>query len=308
MLSSTERKSFFAPYSFREGTSISLADFAAYVVEQPTKVQEKLDQIKAECHEDDQTFLKWVLYRCLTISGGIYAFFAAFDGMSAVLTTLFPLISISALTALCLVAALSGLGVFLARDKFTIAEELNIKEELQVDLVNDYLFHLEKYYNQQYQKSLEDPNDLTILNHLQAIRNLKVLFDEKSNINQAIIGHSSSYAQTQMVVGIGAILFFSDGFFIGQSLAMYISPFLAINPAVLVLTLAIMIGFMALLAYWYCERPYVENYFYQDLFTDESKVKAALGRINQELNHLEQLKCAQSSNGHTHVRPRSLTF
>lgn len=289
---STLQNSFFSTYSGLAGKK-TFAHFIQEVVKLESDVTNELNTIKQSFSETNQPFLKWLMYQSLVVFGGVYAFFASFDGMSAVLLTLFPFINIGLLVAIGLVAAFSGLGVFLARDKMAIAETLEITEEYKLDLINDYLFHLERYYENRYLESLKTSDDLSILDNILYLKVLQDIFEDKSRLNQNIIRQPTSYIQTQMVLGIGAILFFSDGFFIGQSLALLISSFFAINSAALVLSMGIVIGLMALSSYWFVERPYVEKYLYQDLFTDESKVQLSLDRINNQLQHLEKLKFAK---------------
>jgi hypothetical protein len=289
---STPQNPFLSKYSlFKEPRTF--AHFSQQVIVQQTDVSNELSALKQSFSETNQPFLKWLMYQFLVVFGGVYAFFASFDGMSAVLTTLFPFINIGLLVAIGLVAAFCGLGVFLARDKMAIAETLEITEEYQLDLINDYLFHLERYYESLYQESLKETSDLSILDNIQYLKILKEIFEDKSRLNQNIIRQPMSYVQTQLILGIGAILFFSDGFFIGQSLALLISSFFALNSAALVLSMGIVIGLMALSSYWFVERPYVEKYLYQDLFTDESKVQASIERIDNQLQHLEKLKIAK---------------
>lgn len=293
----SEENSFFEKTYLISKQQNTLANFAKSIEANRTLVEKELHALKLICHEENQSILKYILYRCLTVFGGIYAFFASFDGMLAVLTALLPMMHMALMISLVLLAAFSGLGVFLARDKITIAEALDISEEYRLDLMNDYLFHLAKYYDKQFLTSLDDLENLEILQRISHIRAIKELLLNKSEVNKEIISKPANYIQTQLMITIGAILFFSDGFFIGQGLALCLAPLMCINPILFIFVAGIILGFMALSAFWFVEKPYVERYLYQDLFTDESNVQASLERISNHLKNLEKWAYIRSETG-----------
>ena len=290
MLTSVKKHYFFEEYSQENTASANLSIFSEKLLVYTIRIQQELEDIKKNCKEADSDSIQIFLYKTLSVFGGIYAFFAGFDGMLSVLSILFPELSISLMMSLGLVASFSALGVFLARDRMAIAEALEISEEPEVDIINDYLFSLEKYYAHLFNQSFENPKDLEIFAHIKDLELLKEFFISKSEINNKIILQSSSYFQAQSLIGIGAILFFSDGFFIGQGLVAILAQFLMVNSAPLILSLSIFLGLMALSAYWFVERPYVEKYLYQELLTDESKVQECLQRLDKELKVLKKFE------------------
>lgn len=290
MLISVKKHYFFEEFSQENTASVSLSIFSQKLLCCTIRIQQELEDIKQNYKESDSDSIQIFLYKTLSIFGGIYAFFAGFDGMLSVLSILFPELSISLMISLGLVASFSALGVFLARDRMAIAEALEISEVQKLDMFNDYLFSLEKYYAYLFNQTFENPQDLEIFCHIKDLELLKEFFNQKSEINHQIILQPSSYFQAQSLIGVGAILFFSDGFFIGQGLVAILAQFLMVNSTPLILSLSIILGLMALSAYWFVERPYVEKYLYQELLTDESKVQECLQRLDKELKVLKKFE------------------
>jgi hypothetical protein len=290
---SKENMSFFKNYCGSHPSAISFKTFSDSVSADLENVIKELDRIKKQSEQVVNDSTQIALYKTLSVFGGIYAFFAGFDGMLSVLSILFPSLNTSLMISLGLVASFSALGVFLSRDRQSIAEALEIQEEEKLDTINDYLFSLEKYYRSLYIKSLKETDNFEIMEHLDSMLALRELLVNKSKLNEDLANQSMNYIQAQSVIGIGAILFFSDGFFIGQGLALLISQFLLVNSAPLVLGLSIFLGLMALSAYWFVERPYVETYLYQELLTDEKKVQESISHLDQELEVLKKFKALE---------------
>lgn len=292
MLKSVEQFQFFHMYCDKSPRPYSLHNLVKLMEKNLELVQSELKALKTFYEKESENLFIWFLYKILSIFGGMYAFFSGFDGMIAVLTVLFPMLNLKLILLLGLVSAFSSLGVFLARDKPSIAESLEISKEMNGALLEDYLFYLEKYYDALYQESFLNPKDLSILNHIAYIRILKSLFEEKSKLNMLKIQSWMSQLQTKMIIYIGAILFFSDGFFIGQGLALFLVQAFTLNASVLILCLSIWVGLMALSGYWFVERPYVEKYLYQQLMTDEESVQSSILRLDHMLKILEKLEYA----------------
>lgn len=289
MLKSVEQLGFFYSYCHDSSHSHSLHDFAESIGQHLDFVKLELNQLKILHEKKFKDLWAWSLYKLLSIFGGIYAFFSGFDGMIAVLTVLFPMLNLKLMLLVGLVSAFSSLGVFLARDKLTIAETLNVSEEIDGELLDDYLFHLTQYYDGLYQESFSHPKDLEILKFLVCIRTLKHLLEEKSKINVIKIQSWLSQLQTYLILMIGAILFFSDGFFIGQGLALFLVEAFTLNASLWVLCLSIFVGLIALSGYWFVEKPYVEKYLFQELMTDEEHVQKSLSKLDDMLRILEKL-------------------
>ncbi|MDQ5883687.1 MAG: hypothetical protein QG556_23 [Pseudomonadota bacterium] len=289
MLNSVEQLGFFYSYCHESSHDHSLHDFSESIVQHLELVKLELNLLKEQHEQKLKDVWSWLLYKILSIFGGIYAFFSGFDGMIAVLSVLFPMLNLKLMILVGLVSAFSSLGVFLARDKLSIAETLNISKEIDGELLDDYLFYLSQHYNFLYQESFNNPKDLEILNFLVCIRILKSLLEEKSALNIIKIQSWLSQLQTHLILMIGAILFFSDGFFIGQGLALFLVQAFTLNASIWVLCLSIFVGLTALSGYWFVEKPYVEKYLYQELITDEEHVQQSLSRLDDMLKMLEKL-------------------
>lgn len=289
MLQPVEPLNFFEKYCDEYSHSNSLFIFATFVEQHINIAQLQVSLLKKNDEKKNKDLISWIFYKILSIFGGIYAFFSGFDGMIAVLTVLFPMLNLKLILLLGLMSALSSLGVFLARDKLAIAESFNISEVIEGSFLDNYLFLLENYYHDMYQASMACVNDLKIIEYLPYIRILKCLFEEKSKRNDLKIHSYMSQLQTQTIIIIGAILFFSDGFFIGQGLALFLVQAFTLNASILVLCLSIFVGLIASSGYWFVERPYVEKYLYQKLMTDEEHVQKSLLKLDDMLKILEKL-------------------
>ena len=89
--------------------------------------------------------------------------------------------------------------------------------------------------------------------------------ENKKEINSQIQQTWNVWLQSSLVVFIGGLLHFSDGFFIGQNVAcLFISSSLTLNVCI-----STAIGVCALAAYWFVERKSLQDYLNDELFTDQ---------------------------------------
>ena len=238
-----------------------------------------------------------IMFHMVSTFGALCAIFAGFDGFVSVLTLLFPQLSLTCIIIFGIIAAICSFLAFIARDRQAIAEALGIHDYGTTNLSDSYVFAIEQYYHTNFIKSL-DKKDLAveILPAIEYLRTIETYLEDKSKNNQQVITQPMNILITQSVIGIGAILLFSDGFFIGQGLGTFLSLLFVIHNPLLIITLSVLLGVFALTVYFYVEKPYLEKYINNTLFTQENKVQESLERLKHNIAVLDNLLALQSSN------------
>jgi hypothetical protein len=247
--------------------------FARFIKEQCQEKEKKaLFQAELKLLRDHAKLKKgskvsWNLYYFLCVAGGIYALCSGFDGMVSVLSLLAPQIYLGVLIAFGLLSALSALGIFIARDRPSISDSLDLEHDPYHSMVDEYLYHVQMFNNQ----AIEDkwrPNP-DIAREYETAQKLKQIFKDKKKLNCEKKSSIWVGLQSQLVMGIGAVLFFSDGFFVGENVALLLAPLLGPHVAAITLGLSIAMGLFALAAYWYVERSSLKDYLFNHVVTDE---------------------------------------
>lgn len=248
----------------------SYQSFSLFVqnLENQARFADELAQIRRHKKLTASKKTSWRLYYFLSIAGGIYALCSGFDGMVSVLSLLTPQLYLGVIITLGLLSAISALGIFIARDLPSIMDSLNLAHSPYHSAVDTYLYHLQRF-NQQSTEENWKPG-AQFYQQVRTAEQLSKIFADKEVLNG--IRKSSWWVQVQahVVTGIGAILFFSDGFFIGENLALLCASVLA-SSQLLAFTLAIsvLMGIFALAAYWYVERCSMHDYLLNHVATDE---------------------------------------
>ncbi len=212
----------------------------------------------------------WKLYYFLCISGAIYALCAGFDGMFSVLSVIFPQLHLGLLVGFCVLSALCASGIFIVRDKPSVMDALELPSKESCSVVDEYIFSLQRYMHLQSECLLDSEklsSNVEYLGYLKkSTTHLGDILADKKEHNSQIQQTWHVWLQSSLVVFIGGLLYFSDGFFIGQNVAcLFMSPSLMLN-----IYIAAAIGICALAAYWFVERQSLEYYLYGVLFTDQN--------------------------------------
>jgi len=207
----------------------------------------------------------WKLYYFVCISGAIYALCAGFDGMFSVLSIIFPQLYLGLLVGFCVLSALCGLGIFIARDKPSVMDALELPSKESCSVVDEYIFSLQRYMHQQSERLLDSEELFNVVDLEKSTKHLGEILDNKKEINSQIQQTWHVWLQSSLVVFIGGLLYFSDGFFIGQNVAcLLISSSLMLS-----ICISAAIGVCALAAYWFVERKSLQDYLNDELFTDQ---------------------------------------
>lgn len=217
---------------------------------------------KPEKNADWLSYLKFVL---LAIAGTIFFGCEGFDGIMSMLSiTSLPTIAIFAIG---LAFSVFSVAVFYACDLVEISRNLGVDLSSAPKMVDIYLHEIEvikdlrKALDAGYSKKSREElaSDLALLEMLE--KRYAGLDEARQALKKALDSPLLSFFR-YLTSSIAGVLFFSSGFFAGQTVAMAIaSLFLAaVTPTFWpVLVASFVVGIAALSMYWFVERPAFEN-------------------------------------------------
>lgn len=231
----------------------------------------ELNQLREYTHslQNHQSSVSWGLYYFLCFAGGAYALCSGFDGMASILALVMPELYVGLLIALGIISALSALGIFIARDKPSIMDTIELSYNPYHSLVDEYLFSIHIYNDASISEKLKKHQQDFGMERV-AAGLLDNIFKDKAKINQEIKEKWWVQIQANIMMAIGGILFFSDGFFVGENVAVLISSMLGVNSFEWVLFTSLVMACFALVAYWYVERSSLKTYLYDNVSTDDN--------------------------------------
>ena len=231
--------------------------------------------------------MSWGLYYLLCIAGGLYALCSGFDGMASVLSLVVPQLYLGFVVFLGVLSALSALGIFIARDKPAIMESIGLSHNPYHNLVDEYIYSLQIYNSSQFQSKVQKNEQGTEFNNEKKIAEiLSAIFENKEELNTKVKNSWFVQIKANVVMFIGGVLFFSDGFFVGENVAMFLGTLLSTNSFGLTLGISLLMGLFALAAYWYVERSSLRDYLYDNVSTDECLRKDAAETNTKNLSLL----------------------
>lgn len=217
---------------------------------------------KPEKKADWVSHLKFVL---LAIAGTIFFGCEGFDGIMSILSmTSLPT---AAIFAIGLSFSFFSVFVFYACDLVEISKNLDVDLSSASKIVDIYLQEIEvikdlrKALDAGFSKKSREElaSDLVLLDMLQA--KYAGLDEARQSLKKALDNPWLTFFR-HFTAAIAGVLFFSGGFFAGQTVAMAIAGlFLAtVTPTFWpVLLASLIVGIAALSMYWFVERPVFEN-------------------------------------------------
>ena len=243
---------------------------------------------------NDTPWWKRILFTCLKIAGSLYALCAGFDGITAFLA-LFTSIPAWAIVLSGFLFSILSIAVFYGFDLVTIASNLNISfnESRQLlDLLQDEIKWIKKIKQHllaqiQYDAS-EQPQKI-----IAALLACESKFAQDRKIYQQMGEGAAIWLLNCMVSGIIGVVFFSGGFFTGQSLALAVFGlfFTSISATFWpILLISIVVGLAALSIYWFVERPALQNLVGSWFGRDPEKIAQLLDSSDFEELEAMQLK------------------
>lgn len=221
-----------------------------------------------------------IKYWLLAIAGIIFFGCEGFDGITAMLEV-FALTPVTIL-ATGVVFSLLAITVFCAFDLVEIAKNLGIKNKNSPQLLDIYLKEIELISTLQQKVIYDLPHCETVealRDNLAIVKMLQKKHDALEGARKTMenLGSGSALqAAKSITAGVAGIIFFSGGFFAGQTVALSIAElcFTAVAssfpPIVLI---SLLVGVAAFGVYWYVERPGIENLIAGHVGLDQEKIE-----------------------------------
>ncbi|WP_131782579.1 hypothetical protein [Legionella gresilensis] len=254
-----------------------LESFYVAILEDLNKELNKTKEEKASKKTPWTAKAKFIL---LAIAGTIFCGCEGFDGVSAVLgATSLPSIAIFAIG---LVFSLLSIAVFYAFDLLEVSKNLGVNLKSAPKLIDDYLKKVQYIKsisanlrnNILHRKTLDD-----ISSDIQLIQLLIQLYNELDKERDALtMALKRPALQAAKVIAsiITGIIFFSGGFFAGQTVALAIAGLITTAVASTfwpILVASVFVGLSAFALYWFVQRPGVENLIGKWLGLDKEKIE-----------------------------------
>lgn len=218
----------------------------------------------------------------LAVAGTILAICQGFDGIASLLR-----LSSVVPTAVVFIAGFAfsvlSVGVFYGFDLVEISKNLGVKVTKSYQLLDTFLEQV-KHINKII-KAIDDCyTEITDVEVLQLFKKMLALFYERDNaLDEARAVYTTAlnkpYLKFAKLISsaMSGVLFFSGGFFAGQSLVFSIVGLFSasVTATSLPIVLAgIAVGLAALSIYWFVERPGFENLVGRWLGLDRSNIEA----------------------------------
>jgi VIT1/CCC1 family predicted Fe2+/Mn2+ transporter len=235
----------------------------------------------------------------LTIAGIVLAFCDGFNGITSILA-LFNPVPMTIFT-IGVAFALISVAVFHGLDLVEISRNVGVKPNAskallntlvkQVELIKEIRNKIDHIYIE-----TEDREELQNYHRIikMLIQRFNAMEDERNSYLQAMDNPLLKMAKLSAAL-ITGVLFFSSGFFAGQSLALPIAAlFVASASATFlpVLLASLAIGIAAFCVYWYSVRPGVENIVGRLVGLDKEEVDnlADPEKVEFQVQALKQLE------------------
>lgn len=244
--------------------------------------------------ESSESWIKKIKFGFLAAAGALLAFTDGFNGMVTLTSGLFP-----AGIALGLGYAFSALSVavYYGFDLAVISENMGVEVSRSRNLL-DVLQEQMRWINKlrkEIKRSARNTHDMTELNDLQKMSAMLKSRHEEINAAKATyqqaLNHSSLNVAKKVTALATGVLFFSSGFFMGQSLAMLFLT--GVSAAAWPVTLTgVVMGLAAFGNYWFLERPGLENLVSKWFGLDKEKIEQlsdGCEEIKSKLDDLSEL-------------------
>ncbi len=258
----------------------------------PTALSAKINKKKP----DWGAYLKYIL---LGLAGTIYAICDGFDGLTSILFLL-PGVPLWSIFVMGIAFSTLSVAVFFGFDLVDISTNLDVKLSHSRHLLDvlveqtETITQIRKQIKHLYK--MADQDELTELHDL--VNMLMLRFGELDDARKI---YTDELDKTYLkglkltVAAISGILYFSYGFFSGQSFLINLAVFFGLSAMTgfwPVLAAGMVVGLSALSIYWFLARPAIENLVGRWLGFDEDKIALLAGEdlVEKQRSKLEQLE------------------
>jgi hypothetical protein len=262
-----------------------------------------LNEQKQQQRKKPSGWLNKLKYWLLAIAGIIFFGCEGFDGITAMLEV-FTLTPIAILATGCFFSLLAII-VFCAFDLVEIAKNLGIKNKNAPQLLDIYLREIkliDKIREQILSDFLlrEDMLVETLRENLDLVRMLQAkhkALDTARTTIQELGSRPALQAAKSITAAVAGVIFFSGGFFVGQTVALKIAElcFTAVaSNCPPIVFISFLIGVAAFGVYWYVERQGIENLIASYVGLDQEKIDelCAQKAVHKQTKNLQELECA----------------
>ncbi|KTD64746.1 coiled-coil domain-containing protein [Legionella spiritensis] len=243
----------------------------------------------------------------LAIAGIVYFGCEGFDGVTALL----GIFNLPALTIFLVGIGFSLLSivVFCAFDLVEISHNLGVDFKSSRKIIDIYLEEIKslkairRTIRDNYSNSQSDAEITQYLELIEILQKKHEMLNEARQQLQKSLNKPWLKAGKIATAGIAGIIFFSGGFFAGQTVALAVGGLFAagaLTPTFWPIILAsVLVGLAALSVYWFVERPGIENLIGRwvgldkekiDTFCDKDKVAKEARKLSALQSSLEEKK------------------
>lgn len=253
---------------------------------------------KAVKHKSKANWHARLQYLLLAVAGAIYFGCEGFDGITAILSILSLKAAIFVFICGAIFSLLS-IGVFYVFDLAEISKNLGVKIKNTPKIVDLYLREIEmikairKTINANFSKKTEERlgEDLVVLAML---KERYIALDSARHSLKQSLEHPGLEVTKKIMAAITGVIFFSGGFFAGQTVAMAFALLFVASVAPTfwpVLLASVVVGMAALSVYWFVERPRFENLIGRWVGLDKEKINELCDEdaVEKELSKLNAL-------------------
>ncbi|STY31038.1 coiled-coil protein [Legionella wadsworthii] len=218
-------------------------------------------------------------YLLLALAGTIYFGCEGFDGVTAIMGVFSSIPTIAIFAAGTLFSILSII-VFYSFDLVEISKNLGVKSSdapKLIDVLLDEFTQIKairlKLSQQKKEKSKKELEDDLLLAQMLLQRHNDLQHD-REQLKKAL-NNPYLRAGRMITAAIAGIIFFSGGFFAGQTVALAIASLFVASIAATawpIIVASIAVGLAALSVYWFVERPGIENLISRWKGLDKDKI------------------------------------
>lgn len=246
----------------------------------------------------------------LAAAGTLVAICEGFDGIATLLGSL-AVVPTAAIFISGVLFSLLSVGIFYGFDLMEISKLVGVSFKKSSKLLDVFLEQVEeinklkKIIDDRYaDESLDAADRLALKRMLAMLISRHDALDEARQSYLAALNNPGLRLARLATATMTALIFFSGGFFTGQTLALTVAGLFAASVAATfwpIVVASAVVGVAALFLYWRVQRPGLENLFGKWLGFDKDNIQAfaddevveqekeELSRLEQKLTTLEQL-------------------
>ena len=256
--------------------------------------------------------LKKAQYTFLAIAGTLLAICEGFDGIASILTS-FAAVPVAGIFAAGLIFSALSVGIFYGFELYGISQQVGVGLGKTGQLLDVFLEQVEqikkirkiidqRFADESIKESAEREELRSMINML--IRRYNALDNDRQRYFEKLKNPFLQLARL-ITAGLTSLIFFSGGFFAGQTLALTVAGLFVASAAATfwpIFLASTVVGLAALSLYWFVQRPGLEHLVSHWVGLDKSNIvefgdrdivahqKDKLKRLLHKLDRVEELR------------------